>query len=330
MDHKHTASNINAQDKDTQLEDTPKGEPTEEEKTKTAQELFRQTKPRTRGTTIWAGKVLDMVNIDLMDMSKVATKNKNYNFALIWIDIHSRYAYAIPIKNKFSTTVLDALKKLPKPKAYISDNGGEFKGAVGEWMRNNGIEQFMVEVGDHNSLGIVDRFVRTLRERLHVLWAFNRNFDWISYIEDVVYYYNKKEHSTLKASPIDVFKGNDISQQDKYVDKYLFGFKEGDRVRKLNKKHILEKGGKTWSKQIYTVKARKGYRIVLTNDDIVPPRHLLKTDATDETEETDINKELKELTKEKQTKHLLKREEIDPANIRTSSRQRKKKEILDL
>eukprot|EP00808_Paulinella_micropora_P005128 g47934.t1 len=68
----------------------------------------------------------------------------------------SRYAYAKPIKNKFSTTVLDALKKLPKPKAYISDNGGEFKGAVGEWMRNNGIEQFMVEVGDHNSLVVVE------------------------------------------------------------------------------------------------------------------------------------------------------------------------------
>ena len=49
---------------------------------------------------------------DLIDMSDISTTNKNIKYILTVIDIFSRFVYVEPLKDKNSTTVVYAMKKI--------------------------------------------------------------------------------------------------------------------------------------------------------------------------------------------------------------------------
>ena len=67
--------------------------------------------PRARiWNTIVETGVGDGVQMDLMDMSKIATRNKNFAWILCIIDVYSRYAWAFPIKRKTQDCVYECLK----------------------------------------------------------------------------------------------------------------------------------------------------------------------------------------------------------------------------
>ena len=67
---------------------------------------------------------------DLCDMRSLATYNDGVNYILTVIDVLSRYAYALPIKNKTGDYVTEAFEKLFKdggpPQLLQTDKGTEF------------------------------------------------------------------------------------------------------------------------------------------------------------------------------------------------------------
>ena len=68
---------------------------------------------------ITANKENDVIQIDLMDVSNISTKNKNYKYIFVCVDVYSRKGYDIPMKNKNTLNVIEAFKKFPllcKPK----------------------------------------------------------------------------------------------------------------------------------------------------------------------------------------------------------------------
>ena len=75
-----------------------------------AHELFTHN-PRARvWNTITETGVGHGMQMDLMDMSKIATRNKNYYWLLCIIDVYSRYAWAFPIKRKTQQCIHSCLK----------------------------------------------------------------------------------------------------------------------------------------------------------------------------------------------------------------------------
>ena len=50
--------------------------------------------------------------VDLLDTSKYSASNRDVKFLLTAIDVFSKYAWAIPIKNKTGVAVTEALKKM--------------------------------------------------------------------------------------------------------------------------------------------------------------------------------------------------------------------------
>ena len=46
---------------------------------------------------ITANKENDLIQIDLMDVSNISTKNKNYKYIFVCVDVYSRKGYAIPM-----------------------------------------------------------------------------------------------------------------------------------------------------------------------------------------------------------------------------------------
>ena len=70
-------------------------------------------------------------SIDLIDRSSLRKYNKNYKFIFTIIDNHTKYAWAIPLKDKSGKSTTTAFKNLletskTKPQKVWSDRGKEF------------------------------------------------------------------------------------------------------------------------------------------------------------------------------------------------------------
>lgn len=208
--------------------------------------------------------------MDLMDMSKYSTINKNYKWILTIIDIYSRRAWALPLKSKGAEHVEAALKELfktDKPEQISTDLGGEFKKEVSKLFEKHNIKHWQYEPGSHNTLGIIERFNRTLRTMLRKYWSAFDTFQWVEILPKLIKNYNSSYHRTIDAAPILVYNGKaDPLPHDKPK---VATFAVGDRVRRKVVHHILEKKTVRWSKETYVITALAGRKYML--DDLKTP-----------------------------------------------------------
>ena len=69
--------------------------------------------------------------IDLADMQLLSRKNKGIKYLLCVIDLYSKYAFVIPLKDKKGISIINAFDKIikqsnRKPNKIWVDQGGEF------------------------------------------------------------------------------------------------------------------------------------------------------------------------------------------------------------
>ena len=67
--------------------------------------------------------------VDLADMQSLSKYNKGIKYLLCAIDLFSKYAWVIPIKDKKGTSIVNAFKKIiskRKPNKIWVDQGSEF------------------------------------------------------------------------------------------------------------------------------------------------------------------------------------------------------------
>ena len=210
----------------------------------------------------------DGYQADLLSFESLGSRNKNFNWILSCVDIYSRRAWAIPVKTKSGTSVSGGLKTIFKdgiPKRLTTDNGKEFlNSSVQALLKKHKIQHYLNEPGSHEILGIIERFNRTLRQRI------NRNFErigklrWIDDISSLVDNYNNTFHTGFKAIPMDVWNRKDDNNQK--VKRYAMTLPSGTKVRLLNKSGIFDKGTNAkWSSTIYEIVEREGFKYVAKN-----------------------------------------------------------------
>ena len=71
----------------------------------------------------------DLWQADLVDLSSISKYNDAYKFLLTVIDVFSKVAWAVPLKNKSGQTLTEAFSKLfqeRKPAHLQTDKGTEF------------------------------------------------------------------------------------------------------------------------------------------------------------------------------------------------------------
>ena len=73
----------------------------------------------------------NMWGVDLTDMQSLSKYNKGFKYLLCAIDLFSKYASVIPIKDKKGTSIVNAFKKIisegqRKPNKIWVDQGSEF------------------------------------------------------------------------------------------------------------------------------------------------------------------------------------------------------------
>ena len=179
--------------------------------------------------------------VDLADMQSLSRKNKGIKYLLCVIDLYSKYAFVVPLKDKKGTSIVNAFNKIikqsnRKPNKIWVDQGGEFYNNVfKKWLSDNDIN--MYSTYNEGKSVVAGRFIRALKNKLYKhMTATNKNV-YYGVLDDVVNKYNNTKHSSIKMKPIDVGDNN----KRVYIDEH-------------NEKDIFAKGyAPNWSSEIFIV-----------------------------------------------------------------------------
>ena len=100
---------------------------------------------------------------------------------------------------------------------------------------------------------VVERFIRTLKNKIYKYMAAISKNVYIDKLDDIVNEYNNTYHRTIKMKPVDV-KDNTYVDIEKEVNNKDPNFKTGDHVRISKYKNIFVKGYMTnWSEEIFAI-----------------------------------------------------------------------------
>ena len=108
---------------------------------------------------------------DLLFLPHDRVGRKTYKYALVVVDIASRYKDAEPLTSKESREISEAFTKiysrrLKYPKTLMVDPGKEFMGEVGKLMNYHNVRIQRSEAGNHRAQAFVENVNKILGERL--------------------------------------------------------------------------------------------------------------------------------------------------------------------
>ena len=199
---------------------------------------------------------------DLAEVGLIADRNRGYRYILTVIDIFSRYAWARPLINKKGESVARAFNDIFEegriPKRVQTDQGREFENRhVQELFEAHGIELFSVKSA--YKAAIVERFNRTLKQKLWKYFTAENKQVWTEILQDAVYAYNHAVHRTIGRRPAEVTDA-DVSEmreemaRRKKPPKGKDDLEIGQKVRISKVKSVFAKGYlASWSEEIFTV-----------------------------------------------------------------------------
>ena len=195
-------------------------------------------------------------------MQLLSRYNKGIRFLLFVIDIFSKYAWVVPLKDKKGISIVKAFQIIlkqsnsRKPNKIWVDKGSEFYNAsFKKWLQDNDI--VMYSIHNEGKSVVAERFIRALKSKIcKYMTSISKNV-YIDKLDDIVDEYNNTYHTTIKMKPIDV-KDNTYINADKEINNKDPKFKVGDRVGISKYKNIFAKGyTPNWSEEVFVIKKVK-------------------------------------------------------------------------
>ena len=198
---------------------------------------------------------------DLAYMQLLNKFNKGFRFLLCIIDIFSKYAQVIPLKDKKVISIVNGFQKTinnskRKPNKIWVDKGSEFyNNSFKKWLQDNDI--VMYSANNEGKSVIAERFIRTLKNKIYkYMTSISKNV-YIDKLDDIAKKYNNTYHTSIKMKPADVKDNTYIDFKNESNDKNP-KFKVGDHVRISEYKNIFAKGCMpVWSEEIFIIKKIK-------------------------------------------------------------------------
>ena len=199
-------------------------------------------------------------------MQSLSKKNKGIKYLLCAIDLFSKYAFVVPLKDKKGTSITNAFNKIikqsnRKPNKIWVDQGGEFYNHVfKKWLSDNDI--IMYSTFNKGKSVVAERFIRTFKNKFYKHMTATVKNVYHDVLDDVVNGYNNAKHSTIKIKPKgvknDTTKSSAIARNKRvYIDEHnekSGRYNVGDRVRISKFKNIFAKGyTPNWSREIFII-----------------------------------------------------------------------------
>src|SRR5579859_3658577 len=210
---------------------------------------------------------------DLADLSSISKQNDGIRYLLTVIDVFSKYAWVIPLKNKGAKTVCQALETVFEercPEKFQSDQGKEFENSeCAALFKRLEINHFNALSGE-TKCAVVERFNRTLKTKMWKYLTYKNTYRYIDVLPDLVHSYNNTFHSAIKMTPSEVNHSNvkqvwrnlymkSVMESNKFKEseKYKFRFEVGDHVRLSGERVVFRKGYEQGDrKSVYKISRR--------------------------------------------------------------------------
>ena len=238
--------------------------------------------PRPNASMSLFAKPNDIHQSDLLSLPHDKFKKKVYKYALNIVDVASRYKGSYQLTSKYAKEEAQAFQwiyentPLTYPKTLIVDDGKEFYGDVTKLMEKHDVIMQHGDPSQHRLQRIVERFNRTLADRLFS-YQYHKEFEdpsksnreWVSRLQNVVSALNNEKTRLIGMKPIDAIKRTLVEQgfsqpvkeyEEKLLDigtkvRYLYepgeleGWQYGGKRRKQSTDPI-------WSVDLYKIKDR--------------------------------------------------------------------------
>ena len=172
-----------------------------------AQDAYTLHKPARRHfkrRRVIVGGMHQQWQADLVDMSKVKNDNEGMTFILTVIDVFSKVAWCVPMKNKSAASLVAALQSTfvdVWPKILQTDDGKEFRNkSVQALLRRYDIHHFSTHNAETKAC-VVERFNRTLKSRMWRYFTRHQTWRYIDILPDLVRSYNNARHRMIGMAP---------------------------------------------------------------------------------------------------------------------------------
>ncbi len=204
---------------------------------------------------------------DLVDMSSLSEYNKGVRYLLTCIDVLSKYAWAVPLKNKSGLAIIAAFKEIltsgRKPHLLQTDKGTEFiNKSFQKLLKKENIHFFTTQ--NETKASVVERFNRTLKTKMWKYFTANNTHIYLKVLPKLLSAYNHSYHRSIKTTPASVtvhnadevwrtLYGSDVRP----TSRTKFKFKVGDTVRISMTTRPFRKGYlPKWTTELFTVSAQ--------------------------------------------------------------------------
>ena len=150
---------------------------------------------------VYSGFKDNIWGADLADIKSISKLNKRFRFLLCVIDIFSKYAWVVPLKDKKGATIVNAFQKIldksgQKPNKIWVDKGSEFyNNSVKKWLKDNNIEMYSIH--NEGKSVVAERFIRTLKNKFYKYMTVTSKNVYINKLDDIVREYSNTYHRTI-------------------------------------------------------------------------------------------------------------------------------------
>jgi L-rhamnose mutarotase len=200
---------------------------------------------------------------DLVDLSSFHQENDGYKWIITIIDTFSKKAWAFKMKNKSAQSIVKVMTPFfhtNKPQKIQFDQGSEFYNRLFlKLLKKKKIKHYSVY--SEQKAAIVERFNRTMKERMYKYFTARGTHKWIDVLQDLIDGYNNTKHGSTSMAPNNVTQANEKKVRAKLFPKIKKlkehstpVFKVGDTVRITRKKGMFEKGYEmNWSWEVFKI-----------------------------------------------------------------------------
>ena len=141
-----------------------------------AEQLHKPIVRKFKKRKVYSGFKDNIWGADLADMQLISKFSKRFRFLLCVIDIFSKYAWVVPLKDKKGISIVNAFQKLlkesdrsktkykgRKPNKIWVDKGSEFyNNSFKKWLKDNDIEIYSIH--NEGKSVVAERFIRVLKK----------------------------------------------------------------------------------------------------------------------------------------------------------------------
>lgn len=225
--------------------------------------IHKPIKRKFRRRKVITGGINHQFQADLVDLQSIKRENKKTTFLLTCIDVFSKYAYVIPIKDKTGKSIVSAFKQIFRqldepPYLLQTDSGPEFLNKVFQkYLKESKVKHFVTWNNDTKS-SIIEIFNRTLKRRMFRYFTRNNTKRYIDVLPSLVKSYNNTYHRSIKLTPSQVSSDNEEEVWQRLYattsETKRKTYPLGSRVRISKVKGLFEKGYlPNWTDELFTI-----------------------------------------------------------------------------